>query len=274
LIQIENLSYTYPTGVQALKGVSLGIRDGEFLAIMGENGAGKTTLVKHLNGLLKPSSGRVLVDGVDTREASVATLSRTVGLVFQNPDDQLFSETSEDEVSFALKNFGFSKEVMEKRVNWALNLLGLERYRKVSPLMLSGGERKRLALASVLAWDPKVVVLDEPTVGQDHSQKQILRQFIIQLNTQGKTVIIVTHDVEFVAECAPKVVVMSRGKVITEGEARRVLCDESILSQASIIPPQVAQVFSMLQDLGFPRNVINVEDAKGIIAAKVRARRL
>lgn len=274
MIQIENLSYTYPTGVQALKGVSLGIRDGEFLAIMGENGAGKTTLVKHLNGLLKPSSGRVLVDGVDTREASVATLSRTVGLVFQNPDDQLFSETSEDEVSFALKNFGFSKEVMEKRVNWALNLLGLERYRKVSPLMLSGGERKRLALASVLAWDPKVVVLDEPTVGQDHSQKQILRQFIIQLNTQGKTVIIVTHDVEFVAECAPKVVVMSRGKVITEGEARRVLCDESILSQASIIPPQVAQVFSMLQDLGFPRNVINVEDAKGIIAAKVRARRL
>jgi len=270
LIRIEGLSYTYPTGIQALKDVSLELRDGEFLAIMGENGAGKTTLVKHLNGLLKPTSGRVSVDGVDTREASVASLSRTVGLVFQNPDDQLFSETSEDEVSFALKNFGFSKEVMEKRVSWALNLLGLERYRKASPLMLSGGERKRLALASVLAWDPKVVVLDEPTVGQDHNQKEILRQFIVQLNAQGKTVIIVTHDVEFVAECAPRVVVMSRGRVIMDGEARRVLCDESILGQASIIPPQVAQVFYMLQDLGFPRDVINVEDARRFIVARVR----
>ena len=184
-----------------LRGVSLEIADGEFVAIMGQNGAGKTTLVKHFNGLLKPMKGRVLIDGVDTREVSVAKLSRKVGFVFQNPDHQLFSETVNDEISFALKNFGFDEKIIRKRVDWALNLLNLTRYRKVSPFMLSGGERKRVVLASVLAWNPEILILDEPTIGQDSHQKEKLRQFIIQMNQQGKTVLIVTHDIEFVVDC-------------------------------------------------------------------------
>lgn len=265
MIEAKEIHYTYQNGVEALKGLSLTIEDGEFLAIMGQNGAGKTTLVKHFNGLLKPSRGQVLVDSVDTTKVSVATLSRNVGFVFQNPDHQLFSETVEQEIAFALKNFGFEEEVSEKRVTWALNLLGLTQYRKTSPFMLSGGERKRVALASVLAWDPKMLILDEPTIGQDYEQKEKLRQFILQMRTQKKTIIIVTHDVEFVAECNPRVLLMCDGKIITDGEARRILTDQGILTQASIVPPQIAQIFLGLPGLDLPQDVIDVYEAQKIL---------
>ena len=265
MIEVLDVYFKYPSGVEALKGVSLTIQDGEFVAIMGENGAGKTTLVKHFNGLLKPTKGKVLVDGVETTKVSVATLARTVGFVFQNPDHQLFSETVEEEIAFALKNFGFSQDVIEKRVEWALNLLGLTQYRKTSPFMLSGGERKRVALASVLAWDPKILILDEPTIGQDYQQKEKLRQFILQMKAQGKTVVIVTHDVEFVAECNPRVVLMRGGKIVGDGEARKILTDPEILEQASIVPPQIAQIFINLSDLGFPKDVIDVYEAREIL---------
>ncbi|MEM3440310.1 MAG: ABC transporter ATP-binding protein, partial [Candidatus Bathyarchaeia archaeon] len=179
MIEVEGLVFRYPNGFEALRGVDLRIGDGEFVAIMGENGAGKTTLVKHFNGLLKPTGGRVLIDGLDTKGASVAELSRSVGLVFQNPDRQLFSETVRDEVAFALRNFGFSDEIIDKRVKRILRLLDLSEYADTSPFLLSGGERKRVALASVLVWDPKHVVLDEPTIGQDYLQKERLRNLIM-----------------------------------------------------------------------------------------------
>ncbi|MEM1543095.1 MAG: ATP-binding cassette domain-containing protein [Candidatus Bathyarchaeia archaeon] len=273
LIEVEDLHFTYPNGVEALKGISLSISDGEFVAIMGQNGAGKTTLVKHFNGLLKPTKGRVLIDGVDTRHVSVATLSRKVGLVFQNPDHQLFSETVEDEVSFALKNFGFDEGAINERVEKVLNLLDLIQYRKVSPFMLSGGERKRVALASVLAWDPKILILDEPTIGQDSYQKERLRQFIVQLNQQGKTVIIVTHDIEFVVECEPRIILMKDGKVIADGDAREVLTDLKLVSEASLILPEITQIFVRLNDFGFPRNVISVYEAKQLILERLFWRR-
>jgi energy-coupling factor transport system ATP-binding protein len=265
MIEVKNIRFTYPNGIEALKGISLTIEDGEFLAIMGQNGAGKTTLVKHFNGLLKPTKGRVLVDGVDTTKASVAILSRNVGFVFQNPDHQLFSEAVEDEIAFALRNFGFKEEVIEKRITWALNLLALTQYRKTSPFMLSGGERKRVALASVLAWDPKMLILDEPTIGQDYEQKEKLRQFILQMKTQQKTVIAVTHDVEFVAECNPRVLLMREGKIIADGEAGKILTDREILAQASIVPPQIAQIFLELPGLNLPKDVIDVYEAQKIL---------
>jgi len=269
LIEVEDVYFTYPNGVEALKGISLKIEDGEFVAIMGQNGAGKTTLVKHFNGLLKPTRGRVLIDGVDTRHVSVAMLSRKVGFVFQNPDHQLFSETVEDEVSFALKNFGFPEKVILERVEWALNLLDLKEYQKTSPFMLSGGERKRVALASVLAWDPKILILDEPTIGQDSYQKERLRQFIIQMNQQGKTVIIVTHDIEFVAECEPRVILMANGRIIADGEAKQVLTDTELINKSSLVLPEITQVFVRLNDFGFPRNVISVYEAKRLILEKL-----
>jgi energy-coupling factor transport system ATP-binding protein len=265
MIEVENVYFTYPNGVEALKGVSLTIQNGEFVAIMGQNGAGKTTLVKHFNGLLKPTKGKVLVDKVETTKVSVATLARNVGFVFQNPDHQLFSETVEEEITFALRNFGFKENIIKRRVTWALNLLGLAQYRKTSPFMLSGGERKRVALASVLAWNPKILILDEPTIGQDYQQKEKLRQFILQMKTQRKTTIIVTHDVEFVAECDPRVLLMQDGRIVADGEARKVLTNLEVLTQASIVPPQVAQIFLQLPSLELPKNVIDIYEAQKIL---------
>lgn len=270
LIEAENVYFTYPNGVEALKGVSIRIDDGEFVAIMGQNGAGKTTLVKHFIGLLKPTRGRVLVDGIDTRTVSVAQLARRVGFVFQNPDHQLFSETVEDEIAFALRNFGFDEKTVRERVNWALNLLDLTQYRKTSPFMLSGGERKRVALASVLAWDPKILILDEPTIGQDAYQKERLRHFIIQMNQQGKTVIIVTHDIEFVAECEPRVVLMANGRIIADGDAKEVLTDTVAIKEASLVLPEITQVFMGLNDMGFPWKVLGVYEAKHLILERLR----
>jgi energy-coupling factor transport system ATP-binding protein len=272
MIEVKDLYYTYPTGLEALKGINLTVNDGEFLAVMGQNGAGKTTLVKHFNGLLKPTKGEVIVDGVNTRDTSVAKLARNVGFVFQNPDHQLFSETVEDEIAFALKNFGYKPDVIEKQVDWALNLLDVVQYKKTSPFMLSGGERKRVALASILAWDPKVIVLDEPTIGQDHHQKEKLQQFILQLNAQKKTVVVVTHDVEFVAECNPRVILMRQGKILAEGIAEEVLTQPKLVAEASIVPPQVTQIFLELADLGLPTDVIDVHEAAKILMQRLRER--
>lgn len=269
MIEVNNVYYTYPSGVEALKGVTLSIKNGEYVAIMGQNGAGKTTLVKHFNGLLKPTVGEVLVDGVKTKDTSVAKLARTVGFVFQNPDNQLFCETVEEEVAFALRNFGFKETTLKKRVAWALNLLGLTEYRKTSPFLLSGGERKRVALASVLAWNPKVVVLDEPTIGQDYEQKEKLRQFIIQLNTQKKTVVVVTHDVEFVAECNPRVILMAEGKIVADGIGKEVLTDVDRLTKASVVPPQITQVFMGLKDFGLPVDIIDIYEAREILLKRL-----
>ncbi|PVX23837.1 MAG: ABC transporter ATP-binding protein [Candidatus Bathyarchaeum sp.] len=273
MIEVKDLHFTYPTGLEALKGIDLTVEDGEFLAVMGQNGAGKTTLVKHFNGLLKPTKGEVLVDGVSTRNVSVAKLARNVGFVFQNPDHQLFSESVEEEIAFALKNFGFEEEVITKQVDWALNLLDIAQYRETSPFMLSGGERKRVALASILAWDPKVIVMDEPTIGQDHQQKEKLQQFILQLNAQKKTVVVVTHDIEFVAECNPRVILMRQGKILVEGIAEEVLTNPELVAQASIVPPQITQIFLGLADLGLPTDVIDVHEATKILLERLRKRK-
>ena len=262
MIEVKDVYFTYPNGVEALKGTSLTIKNGEFLALMGENGAGKTTLVKHFNGLLKPTKGNVFVDGVNTTKVSVAALARKVGFVFQNPDNQLFSESVEEEIAFALKNFGFKEKTIRKRVTWALNLLDLTRYRKTSPFMLSGGERKRVALASVLAWNPKILILDEPTIGQDYQQKEKLLQFILQMKAQRKTIIIVTHDVEFVAECKPRVLLMRQGKITADGKALEVLTNPEILTYTSIVPPQITQIFLQLSDFNLSEEVIGVYEAQ------------
>ncbi len=265
LIRVEGLSFAYPSGIKALQDVSLTLHKGEFIAIMGENGAGKTTLVKHLNGLLRPQEGRITYEGADIADLSVAALARKVGLVFQNPDDQLFSENVEAEISFALDNFGFEKDVVEKRVGWALNLLDIEKYRKSSPFILSGGERKRVALASVLAWDPDVVVLDEPTIGQDYRQKERLRHFLQQLRTQGKTIIIVTHDVEFVAECEPRIVLMAGGEIIGDGTTKEIMTDIEAMDRASVAPPMITKVFSKLSEYGLPGDVVDVDEAVSLL---------
>lgn len=269
MISIENVSFNYPNGPEVLNGLNLRINDGEFVAIMGENGAGKTTLVKMFNGLLKPVRGRVLVDGVETHQKSVAQLSRDVGLIFQNPDHQLFAETVQGELAFSLRNFGFSEDVVQRRVTNLLTALDLERYATSSPFVLSGGERKRVALAAILVWDPKHVIMDEPTIGQDYLQKDRLRHFIMQLESQEKTVVIVTHDVEFVAECKPRVILLSQGKVIADGSAIDILTNRRLIEQSSLVMPQIASLMNNLSDLQAPPGIIDAYSAREFLKEKL-----
>jgi energy-coupling factor transport system ATP-binding protein len=247
LIEFRKVSFVHQNGVTALSDVSLTIGKGETVAIVGENGAGKTTLVRHTNGLLKPTRGSVVVDGVETRDTTTATLSRKVGIAFQNPDHQLFSESVEHEVMFAMKNFGFPDELISKRLDWALNFFGLEQYRKSSPLVLSGGEKKRLTLACILAWDPEVIVLDEPTVGQDFLQKEKLAQIFRMLQSTGKTIVVVSHDVEFLWPIQPRLVVMSKGKVVADGAISKIMADRELLEGARVTQPQLLRLYKGLR---------------------------
>ncbi len=266
MIQVEKVSFSYPSGRgETLSDVNVKFEPGEFVAVMGENGAGKTTLAKHLNGLLRPSAGRVVVDDEDTSKTSVARLAKKVGLVFQNPDHLLFSETVRAEVAFALRNLGYDEKTVERQVAKTLEALDLARYADVSPFLLSGGERKRVALAAVLAWEPDYLVLDEPTIGQDYLQKERLQNFIVQLNSQGKAVIIITHDVEFVAESKPRVVLLSKGRIVGEGPADRVLSNSELVERASLVKPQIARLFDRLSQFGLPSDVVDVHRAKRLL---------
>ena len=247
MIEFQDVSFIHPNGVKALDGVSLKIESGQTVAIVGENGAGKTTLVKHVTGLLKPSTGRVLVDGESTTASTTAQLSRKVGVAFQNPDHQLFSESVEEEMAFALRNFGFPPDLVANRVTWGLNLFGLEEYRKHSPLILSGGEKKRLTLACILAWDPGVVILDEPTVGQDSIQKEKLAETIRMLSSSGKTVVVVSHDIEFLWPIQPRVVVMKAGRIVGDGQAATLMLDKGVLDGARVAQPHLVEFYQSLR---------------------------
>ena len=239
MIDFRHVTFVHSTGVRALDDVNLKVEAGETIAIVGENGAGKTTLVKHVTGLLKPTIGSVLVDDMNTATSSTAQLSRKVGVAFQNPDHQLFSESVKEEMAFALRNFGFPPGLVEQRVSWGLKLFELEQYSESSPLVLSGGEKKRLTLACILAWDPEVVILDEPTVGQDSIQKERLAGTIRMLASTGKTVIVVSHDIEFLWPLQSRVVVMKSGKVLADGWASEVMQKEELLESARVIQPQL-----------------------------------
>jgi len=247
LIKFDNVTFVHQNGVTALADVSLAIEKEELVGIVGENGAGKTTLVKHINGLLKPTSGSVTVNGTNTRDVSTARLARNVGIAFQNPDHQLFSDSVENEITFALKNFGFEESVVKNRLDWALGFFGLEEYRKSSPLVLSGGEKKRLTLASILAWDPDVVVLDEPTVGQDAIQKEKLAEIVRMLHSAGKTIITVSHDVEFLWTLQPRLVVMKQGRIVGDGPCAKVMHDRPLLESARVTQPQLVQLYDQLR---------------------------
>ncbi|NHJ12481.1 MAG: ATP-binding cassette domain-containing protein [Candidatus Thorarchaeota archaeon] len=251
MIMLEDVHYSYEGIYTALRGVSLQVEQGERLAIMGTNGAGKTTLIKHMNGLLRPMIGRVFVEGTNAASKSVAELSRIVGLVWQNPDHQLFLDSVEKEIVFGLKNLGFSQEDAQERCYKTLSKLGLAGFGDRSPFSLSGGERKRVALASVLAIEPRVLALDEPTIGQDARQKELLARLLEELNEKGCTVIVVTHDIEFVVEHFPRTVAMADGRIVADGPTRSVLSNQSVLDQCSLTVPQLTQTARALHDV-FP----------------------
>ncbi len=251
MIILEDVHFAYDGLYTALQGISLQINDGERIAIMGSNGAGKTTLVKHLNGLLRPDNGRVIFDGVDTKHYSVAELARDIGLVMQNPDHQLFLDSVEREILFSLENLGYQKEEAKERCERTLASLGLAGFSERSPFTLSGGERKRVALATVLATEPRVISLDEPTIGQDARQKENLARMLCALNDKGKTVIVVTHDIEFVTENFPRTVAMANGMIVADGPTNSVLSNDAVIEQCSLSRPQLTETARQLHKV-FP----------------------
>jgi energy-coupling factor transport system ATP-binding protein len=251
VIILDDVHFAYEGIYTALQGVSLQIDDGDRVAIMGTNGAGKTTLVKQLNGLLRPHRGRVILDGIDTRRYSVAELAREIGLVMQNPDHQLFLDSVEKEILFGLKQLGFSSDEARSRCENTLSNLGLESLSHRSPFTLSGGERKRVALASVLATEPRILVLDEPTIGQDARQKENLAQMLRGLNEKGRTVIVVTHDIEFVIENFPRTIAMANGTIVADGPTNSVLSNDKVIERCSLTAPQLTLAARSLHSL-FP----------------------
>jgi len=222
-ITTEDLWFWYQQGVPVLNSITASVASGELLAVMGRNGSGKTTLVRHFNGLLKPSEGIVRVGQVDTRSASVSQLARTVGLVFQNPNDHLFADTVEDEVLFTLKQFEVEGGEARRRMEDVLTRFGLQQYRGHYPRSLSGGERQRVALASVVAAQPDVLVLDEPTRGLGYELKQELMSFLREYSAKDRSVVLITHDVETVVRHADRVLLLENGRVSAHGPTRRVL---------------------------------------------------
>lgn len=245
-IQIEDLYFSYPTGVEALRGVSLGIESGEQVAIVGQNGAGKTTLVKHLNGLLRPGRGVVRISDWPTGDHSVAQLAARVGYVFQNPDDQLFKSNARDEVRFGPTNLGFARERVETLVNEALALLELADQADTNPYDLSPAWRKRVAIAAIIAMDTPIVVLDEPTTSQDHRQIRHLATVIDFLRQRHKTVVAISHDIDFVAENFERIIVMGQGRILLDGPAGEIFAQEDILSSTYVQPPQMTRLGNRL----------------------------
>lgn len=241
-INIKDLRFTYPTGLEALTGINLTIDSGEQVAIVGQNGAGKTTLVRHFNGLLKPTSGSVSVGDWETTKYSTAKLASRVGYVFQNPDEQLFLRDVLTEVSFGPKNLGYSKEKMDELVKRAMTLTELNDKAETNPYDLSPTWRKMVALASIIAMDTPIVIFDEPTTGQDALNVARIAHVIAELKREGKTVITITHDIDFCAENFERVIALSNGQVLLDGPAHEVLGQEEILAQTYVDPPQLTRL--------------------------------
>lgn len=241
IITVENLTHVYPNGVEALCGVSIEICKGEYLAIVGQNGSGKTTLAKHLNGLLKPTQGTIKVGDKDASKARVSELSRIIGYVFQNPDDMLFCNSVEEEIGFGPRMIGCSKDEIQRRVTETIQVLGLESLRDQHPFALSLGDRQRLAVACALSMEPEVFVFDEPTTGQDYFGGQRIMAIIDRLHASGKTIIIITHDMQMVAEHARRVVVVSAGQIALDAPPDKAFAQIELLEKLSLRPPQITR---------------------------------
>ncbi|MBS3753311.1 MAG: ATP-binding cassette domain-containing protein [Anaerolineales bacterium] len=246
IIRCRGLSHTYPNGVEALKGVNLDINQGEVVAIVGQNGSGKTTLAKHLNALLMPTEGSVEVFGAPTEEQGIFKIGQKVGYVFQNPDHQIFSEVVYEEVAFGPRLRDLSKEEVDQRVKDALRAVGLEGFEKEDPFSLTKSGRQRVAVASVLAIHPDVLILDEPTTGLDYRGQRSMMDMVMDLNDQGSTIIFITHHMWVVAEYAQRVYVVKDGQIILEGLTRDVFSQEEVLNDSSLRPPHFVHFSNLL----------------------------
>ncbi len=265
-IEVVDVSFSYPSGVTALEAVSLEVGSGDAMAIVGENGAGKTTLVKHINGLLHPSQGRVNVGDWNTADYSVAQLAGRVGYVFQNPDDQLFERTVRRELAFGPRNLGQNEAEVKASVDMALERTELADVADTHPYDLSLARRKWVAMAAVLAMQTPVIILDEPTSGQDAHGIALLGRLMNELKAEGRTILTISHDLDFVADHFPRLVVMADGRILVDGPAAQVLEQTELLRQAQIDPPQLVRLAAAL---GLPDVPTSIDDFLSAVKRKM-----
>jgi energy-coupling factor transport system ATP-binding protein len=272
-ILVKNLTHVYMPGTpfekKALDDVSLEIKEGEFVALIGHTGSGKSTLIQHLNGLLKPSSGKIVIDDVEISgpKAKLSNIRKKVGLVFQYPEYQLFEETVEKDIRFGPTNLGLSEEEIDNRVKRAMNIVGLdyELYKDKSPFELSGGQKRRVAIAGVVAMEPKILILDEPTAGLDPKGRDEILGKIKMLHKEYKmTIILVSHSMEDVAKVANRVIVMHKGKIILDGTPESVFKEIELLENVGLAAPQVTYLARKLKEKGFniSNNIFTIDQAK------------
>ncbi len=271
-IQISDLVFRYVSdGPEVLRGVNVRIHSGEFVALIGQNGAGKTTLAKHFNGLLKPSSGNVRVLGRDTRTAPVADLARTVGYVYQNPDHQIFAQRVRAEAAFGPRNLGLGQVEVDRRVDEALELVGLRDLADEFSFSLGRGQRQKLAVASVLAMEPPILVVDEPTTGLDQAGSRGILDLLSRWNAEGRTIVVITHDMTLVAERVPRTIVVNDGRILADGPTRQVLSDAALLRSAFLRPPQAARIAQRLTDFGVAADTLTVAELYAQVSHLLRA---
>jgi energy-coupling factor transport system ATP-binding protein len=251
-ISLKHVSFSY-NNIKVLQDISLDIKLGEIVAIIGPNGVGKTTLAKHLNGLLKPTKGIVMIDNIDTNKINVAKLSSKVGYIFQNPDEQIFKRTVYDEVAFGPKNLGYSAFKVKELVYNALYKVKLDQYIKSHPYDLTWSQRKLVAIASVLAMDTPIIIMDEPTLGQDFRGKQLINSIIDDLSLRRKTIITITHDIDFCINNFNRLIVMKEGKIILDGPKEFVFSQEDLLFNCNVKAPYTT---ILAKRLGFSKIIV------------------
>ena len=252
-LSIKNLSYTYPDGTHALKNVNMEILKGQKVAIMGPNGAGKSTLFSHFNGLTEPKSGYLEIDGkkMEYDKNSLLEVRQKVGIVFQDPNDQLFAPTVKEDVAFGPMNLGLSYEEVEKRVNEALELVGMEKFKDKTPHHLSGGQQKRVAIAGIIAMKPEIMILDEPTAGLDPQGVDKVLDILNNLNKDGMSIVISSHDIEMVNGFAEKIFVLNEGEILASGDKQEIFSDKELLKKAHLKAPITTEILYQLKEKGF-----------------------
>ncbi len=264
---LKDVSFSYPGGFLAVDNINMTIKSGENVAIVGQNGAGKTTTVKMMNGLLRPTSGDVIIGDMNTKDYTTAQVSRVVGYVFQNPDDQIFHSTVESEVRFGPEMAKLSNEEVDSRVEYALKITGMDKFKEENPYNLPLSMRKFVTIAAVIAMDTDVLIFDEPTAGQDLEGNKRLSEILKELHEKGKTVITISHDMEFVASNFERVIVMAKKKVVTMGTPEEVFWNFEALEKAMLKQPYVSRV---CRALGAKGEIISMDEAVKFLKSRLK----